>query len=74
MDEYVRKAYKFAYSDCVEVGPVACLQEPPDPNELYPRQSRRQACFSISVLCDLIILSCLWCIFSLLYSTVDPSF
>lgn len=41
VDEYVRKAYKFAYSDCIEVGPVACLQEPPDPNELYPRQSRR---------------------------------
>lgn len=43
MDEYVRKAYKFAYSDCIEVGPVACLPEPPDPNELYPRQSNRQA-------------------------------
>ena len=43
VDEYVRKAYKHAYSDCVEVGPVACLPEPPDPNELYPRQSSRQA-------------------------------
>ena len=42
VDEYVRRAYKFAYSDCIEVGPVACLPEPPDPNELYPRQSRRQ--------------------------------
>ena len=42
MDEYVRRAYKFAYADCIEVGPVACLPEPPDPNELYPRQSRRQ--------------------------------
>lgn len=41
VDEYVRKAYKFAYSDCIEVGPVACLPEPPDPNELYPRQSSR---------------------------------
>lgn len=37
----MRKAYKFAYSEGVEVGPVACLPEPPDPNELYPRQSRR---------------------------------
>ncbi|KAI3869843.1 hypothetical protein MKW98_031024 [Papaver atlanticum] len=27
---------KFAYSDCIEVGPVACLAEPHDPNELYP--------------------------------------
>lgn len=43
MDEYVRRAYKFAYSDCIEVGPLASLPEPPDPNELYPRQSRRQA-------------------------------
>ncbi|KAK4492216.1 hypothetical protein RD792_003016 [Penstemon davidsonii] len=34
IDEYVRRAYKFAYSDCIEVGPVACLPEPPDPNEL----------------------------------------
>jgi hypothetical protein len=41
VDEYVRRAYKFAYSDCIEVGPVPCLPEPPDPNELYPRQSRR---------------------------------
>jgi hypothetical protein len=42
VDEYVRRAYKFAYSDCIEVGPVACLPEPPDPNELYPRESSRQ--------------------------------
>ncbi|KAK6925768.1 Peptidase C2, calpain, catalytic domain, partial [Dillenia turbinata] len=41
MDEYVRRAYKFAYSDCIEAGPVACLLEPPDPTELYPRQSSR---------------------------------
>ena len=37
----MRSAYKSAYSDGIEVGPVACLPEPPDPNELYPRQSRR---------------------------------
>ncbi|KAK6936992.1 Peptidase C2, calpain, catalytic domain [Dillenia turbinata] len=41
MDEYVRRAYKFAYSDCIEAGPVACLPEPPEPTELYPRQSSR---------------------------------
>ncbi|GFY99001.1 calpain-type cysteine protease family [Actinidia rufa] len=35
VDEYVRRAYRFAYSDCIEVGPLACLPEPPDPNELY---------------------------------------
>ena len=42
MGKYVWQAYKFAYSDCIEVGPVACLPEPPDPNELYPHQSCRQ--------------------------------
>ncbi|KAL5708598.1 Calpain-type cysteine protease dek1 [Ranunculus cassubicifolius] len=41
VDEYVRKSYKFAYSDCIEVGPVACLPEPPDPNGLYPRKFSR---------------------------------
>lgn len=41
LDEYVRKAYKFAYPDGIELGPLACLPEPPDPNELYPRQSSR---------------------------------
>lgn len=45
MDEYVRKSYKFAYSDCIEVGPLACLPEPPDPNELYMQKSRRQVLF-----------------------------
>ncbi|KAG5566156.1 hypothetical protein RHGRI_001930 [Rhododendron griersonianum] len=33
VDEYVRKAYRYAYSDCIEMGPLACLPEPPDPNE-----------------------------------------
>lgn len=42
MDEYVRRAYKFAYADCIEVGSVSCSPDPPDPNELYPRQSSRQ--------------------------------
>lgn len=51
VDEYVRKAYKFAYSDCIEVGPVACLPEPPDPNELYPRQSSRQALMFFFIIC-----------------------
>ncbi|KAJ3692452.1 hypothetical protein LUZ60_012802 [Juncus effusus] len=41
VDEYVRRSYKFAYSDCVEVGPVSCLPDPPDPNELYIRKSTR---------------------------------
>lgn len=41
VDEYVRRAYKFAYSDCIEVASTICPPEPPDPNELYPRQSSR---------------------------------
>lgn len=53
VDEYVRRAYKFAYSDCIEVGPVACLQEPPEPNELYPRQTRRFAGLCILGFCTL---------------------
>lgn len=52
MDEYVRRAYKFAYSDCIEVGPVACLPEPPDPNELYPLQSRRYAPILVLIVHD----------------------
>ncbi|KAL5976765.1 Calpain-type cysteine protease dek1 [Asimina triloba] len=47
IDEYVQKSYKFAYSDCIEVGPVACLPEPPDPNELYARKSSRQVTFHV---------------------------
>ncbi|GAA0139178.1 cysteine protease [Lithospermum erythrorhizon] len=47
VDEYVRMAYKFAYSDCVEAGPVASLPEPPDPKELYPKKSRRQVVLGI---------------------------
>ena len=42
VDEYVRKSYKFAYSDCIEVGPLACLPEPPDPSDLYTQKSSRQ--------------------------------
>lgn len=42
VDEYVRKSYKFAYSDCIEVGPLACLPEPPEPNDLYMPKSGRQ--------------------------------
>ncbi|EPS66151.1 phytocalpain [Genlisea aurea] len=49
IDEYVRRAYKFAYSDCIEVGLVACQPEPPDPHELYPKQSRRQVILLIAL-------------------------
>ncbi|XP_027916501.1 calpain-type cysteine protease DEK1 isoform X1 [Vigna unguiculata] len=63
VDEYVRRAYKFAYSDCIEVGPVACLPEPPDPNELYPRQSRRASHLVLLYLGSLFVLL----VYSILY-------
>ncbi|GAB4835104.1 Calpain-type cysteine protease dek1 [Ancistrocladus abbreviatus] len=63
VDEYVRKAYKYAYSDCIEVGPVACLPEPPDPNELYPRQSSRASHLGILYFGSLLVLL----VYSILY-------
>ncbi|KAJ7980590.1 calpain-type cysteine protease DEK1 [Quillaja saponaria] len=63
VDEYVRGAYRFAYSDCIEVGPVACLPEPPDPNELYPRQSSRASHLGLLYLGSLVVLS----VYSILY-------
>ncbi|KAL3697653.1 hypothetical protein R1sor_011729 [Riccia sorocarpa] len=33
VDEYVRRSYKYAHADCIEVGPVACMPEPPDPHD-----------------------------------------
>ncbi|KAK9692429.1 hypothetical protein RND81_09G263800 [Saponaria officinalis] len=63
VDEYVRRAYKYAYSDCIEVGPVACLPEPPDPNELYPRQSSRASHLVILYLLSLLVLL----VYSILY-------
>ncbi|KAL8058113.1 hypothetical protein ABFS82_04G226000 [Erythranthe guttata] len=63
IDEYVRRAYKFAYSDCIEVGPVACLPEPPDPNELYPQQSRRALHLGLLYFGSLVVLL----VYSILY-------
>ncbi|KAM7528639.1 hypothetical protein LguiB_032049 [Lonicera macranthoides] len=63
VDEYVRRAYKFAYSDCIEVGPVASLSEPPDPNELYPRESRRASHLGLLYLGSLVVLL----VYSILY-------
>ncbi|KAL6976809.1 Calpain-type cysteine protease dek1 [Sarracenia purpurea var. burkii] len=63
VDEYVRRAYRFAYSDCIEAGPLACLPEPPDPNELYPRQSRRASHLGLLYLGSLMVLL----VYSILY-------
>ncbi|KAL6567140.1 Calpain-type cysteine protease dek1 [Orobanche minor] len=63
IDEYVRRAYKFAYSDCIEVGPVACLPEPPDPNELYPKHSKRALHLGLLYFGSLLVLL----VYSILY-------
>uniref|UniRef100_A0A803QA81 Protein DEFECTIVE KERNEL 1 n=1 Tax=Cannabis sativa TaxID=3483 RepID=A0A803QA81_CANSA len=63
VDEYVRKAYKFAYSDCIEAGPVACTPEPPDPIELYTRQSSRASHLGLLYLGSLVVLV----VYSILY-------
>ncbi|KAG6476656.1 hypothetical protein ZIOFF_065901 [Zingiber officinale] len=56
VDEYVRRSYKFAYSDCIEVGAVACLTEPPDPNELYMRKSSTALHLGLLYLGSLVVL------------------
>ncbi|GAB2212288.1 hypothetical protein Droror1_Dr00025641 [Drosera rotundifolia] len=63
VDEYVRRASKYAYSDCIEVGPIACLPEPPDANELYPRQSSRVSHLGTLYLGSLLVLL----VYSILY-------
>ncbi|KAM7259566.1 hypothetical protein ACFE04_015307 [Oxalis oulophora] len=63
VDEYVRKAYKFAYADAVEVGPVASVPEPPDPNGLYPKQSRRVSHLALLYIGSLLVLL----VYSILY-------
>ncbi|KAJ6427915.1 hypothetical protein OIU84_023340 [Salix udensis] len=63
VDEYVRRAYKFAYSDCVEMGPIPCSPEPPDPNELYPRQSSRASHLGLLYSGSLVVLL----VYSILY-------
>ncbi|XP_042517382.1 calpain-type cysteine protease DEK1-like [Macadamia integrifolia] len=63
VDEYVRRSYTFAYSDCIEVGPVACLPEPPDPNELYTQESSRASHLGLLYLGSLVVLL----VYSILY-------
>ncbi|KAE8705679.1 Calpain-type cysteine protease DEK1 [Hibiscus syriacus] len=63
VDEYVRRAYKFAYSDSVEMGTISCLPEPPDPNELYPREFSRASHLGLLYLGSLLVLL----VYSILY-------
>lgn len=63
VDEYVRMSYKYAYADCIEVGPVACLPEPPDYNELYTRVSSRASHLGFLYLGSVLVLL----VYSILY-------
>ncbi|XP_038698784.1 calpain-type cysteine protease DEK1-like isoform X2 [Tripterygium wilfordii] len=63
VDKYVWRAYKHAYSKSIEMGPVACLPEPPDPNELYPRHSRRASHLGVLYVGSLVVLF----VYSILY-------
>ncbi|KAK9123371.1 hypothetical protein Sjap_012973 [Stephania japonica] len=63
VDEYVRRSYGFAYSDCIEVGPVACLTEPPNPNELFAPKSSRALHLGLLYLGSLLTLL----VYSILY-------
>ncbi|ONL97113.1 Calpain-type cysteine protease DEK1 [Zea mays] len=56
VDEYVRRSYKFAYSDCVEVAPVSCSPEPPDPSELYMTKSSRVKHLGLLYISSLLVL------------------
>ncbi|PKA55512.1 hypothetical protein AXF42_Ash006714 [Apostasia shenzhenica] len=56
IDEYVRRSYKFAYSDCIEVGPLACLPEPPDPNDMQMQKTRRALHLALLYLGSLLVL------------------
>ncbi|GLJ45014.1 hypothetical protein SUGI_0947480 [Cryptomeria japonica] len=63
MDEYVRRSYKFAYADGIEVGPVACLPEPPDLNNSSIRKLNRtfhSGCLYIGSLFVLFVYSILY--------------
>ena len=49
MDEYVRRSYKYAYADSIEVGRLACLPEPPDLKDFILLDAGRWV-FSIIIL------------------------
>ncbi|KAJ4971714.1 hypothetical protein NE237_004813 [Protea cynaroides] len=63
VDEYVRRSYKFAYSDCIEVGPVSCFPEPPDHNELFTQKSDGASHLGLLYLGSLVVLL----VYSILY-------
>ena len=54
MDEYVRRSYKFAHAETLEVGPIACLPEPPEPRDPSIQRKGRYAPLDVVVLLVLI--------------------
>jgi hypothetical protein len=50
VDEYVRRSYKFAHAETLEVGPIACLPEPPEPHDPSIQKKRRYASLDVLVL------------------------
>ncbi|KAG6548076.1 hypothetical protein Mapa_010510 [Marchantia paleacea] len=56
VDEYVRRSYKFAHADCIEVGPVACMPEPPDPRDPALQKQNRAFRFALMYLGSVLVL------------------
>ncbi|BFI07497.1 calpain-type cysteine protease DEK1 [Marchantia polymorpha subsp. ruderalis] len=56
VDEYVRRSYKFAHADSIEVGPVACMPEPPDPRDPALQKKNRALCFATLYLGSVLVL------------------
>lgn len=48
MDEYVRRSYKFAHAETLEVGPIACLPEAPEPRDPSIQKKRRYVSLNVS--------------------------
>lgn len=63
VDEYVRRSYKFAYADGIEVGPVACLPEPPNLNDSLIRKPNRTSHLGCLYFGSLVVLL----VYSILY-------
>ncbi|CAM6110257.1 unnamed protein product [Calypogeia fissa] len=56
VDEYVRRSYKFAHADTIEVGPVACMPEPPDPRDPALKKRNRASRFALLYVGSVLVL------------------
>ncbi|MCO5606609.1 hypothetical protein L7F22_060797 [Adiantum nelumboides] len=66
IDEYVRRSYKYAYADSVEVGRIACLPEPPDLKDFTIFDAERTSSPAVLYAGSIIVLA----IYSLLYGLI----